>query len=92
MKTAATKITKAKICTRDNPCNCGCHGRDPWHKQFYTRTIKVTEYNKAGRPILGVVRLPFSNFGIKVEVWRFSNVSPRFDSWQVVKGQNIEYK
>jgi hypothetical protein len=36
----ATENRRVKVIKRLNPCNCGCRGRDPWHKAVYTRTVR----------------------------------------------------
>lgn len=34
------KEFKTHITKRMKPCNCGCKGRDPWHKESYRRVLR----------------------------------------------------
>lgn len=54
-----------QIIARLKPCNCGCHGSDPWHKPTYRRVVRdieqVSEYRQRG-----TVSLPQSNQPVTV--------------------------
>jgi hypothetical protein len=34
---------KTTITCRLTPCDCGCNGSDPWHRQTYERTLRNVE-------------------------------------------------
>ena len=59
-------MTKTEqVIARLKPCNCGCHGQDPWHKSEYRRVVsnveQVDEFHQRG-----TVRLPQSTQPVTV--------------------------
>lgn len=67
--------TKVTITKRIDPCNCGCHGSDPWHQKSYERVIRdVVETTGAVATCMGTstfdkratVRVPWSDEPVEV--------------------------
>ncbi len=48
------KVDKQEIINRVGQCNCGCGGKDPWHRQTYRRIVTYTG------DTTGTVRMPYS--------------------------------
>ncbi len=60
MKNETNKTTREQIVNKLEPCGCGCHGQDPWHKATYYRTVTQTT------PTEGTVKLPYSEAPVRV--------------------------
>jgi len=46
---AALANTRQQIVARSGRCGCSCRGRDPWHRQRYTRTLRDLRVLEAAR-------------------------------------------
>ena len=55
-------IPRQRILNKINVCQCGCHGSDPWHRSWYTRTVRVTSADA----LEGWVKLPYSTEHVRV--------------------------
>ena len=68
------------------PCNCGCHGTDPWHRVMYHRIVTQTD------DLTGTVRMPYSTLPVKVTrdlLGLRSNGDPLYGAWVVDRGSIV---
>ncbi|MFA5376305.1 MAG: hypothetical protein WC455_11225 [Dehalococcoidia bacterium] len=55
-----TTLRRQWVINKMVPCNCGCHGQDPWHKSNYRRLVNQTSDTE------GWVKMPYSTKPVRV--------------------------
>lgn len=73
---------KYQIVARSKACNCGCNGKDPWHRMVYHRVVHDINYLPDGHDQTGWIRLPMSTKPVRVT--RHGRWSEKLD--QIIHG------
>jgi hypothetical protein len=55
-----TTKRREQILNKLEPCCCGCHGQDPWHRATYRRIVTRLSETE------GTVRMPYSTQPVRI--------------------------
>lgn len=86
-------MTTNTIRVRSTTCKCGCHGRDPWHRQSYKRVVRqvvqveaTTNTTDIARQVVvarGVASFPWGEESVVATVWSFDGKMQRTQDWRL---------
>lgn len=86
-----TQTTKPVKVTRNKPCNCGCHGKDPWHAATFLRIVKnivevpvgMIDPNECRKVVIatGEIQAPWGTQAVQLETYTVNGKLSSYRTW-----------